>query len=105
MFVSIILFTQKTSNNHFQEETKCSLKGYDESFEPDRKLLNEDIWTRVCFYRFECKALQLAVEWENHEYVLMELNGGGCILARDKKYANIARAIIHQIRPKECIVT
>lgn len=93
MFFSINMFAQQSTNKNIQKEHRCTYKGYDESFVPDSKLLNQEVWSRVCEYRFECKVLRLAVEWENHEYNLLEMDGGKRLLARDKKFSNISKVI------------
>lgn len=71
------------------EET--TLKG---SFAPNDKLLIQEIWNRVNEYRFECEFLRLAVEYHNHEYLLLEMDGGKRILFRDAHYSMISEEIV-----------
>jgi len=64
------------------------------SFVPVKKLQNSELWQRVSEYRFECVFLRLAVEWDNFEYVLLEMDGRKRVLARDRNYAVITQMII-----------
>ena len=62
-------------------------------FMPDFDLLNEEMWVRVSEYRFESPFLRLAVEWEEGEYILLEMDGGHRILARSPFYSIISHKI------------
>ena len=44
-----------------------------ENFTPDKKLLKTKIWKRVSEYRFEDDYYYFAVEWQQNEYVLMDM--------------------------------
>ena len=71
------------------------------SFVPHPRLLDQTRWTRVSTYRFECEFLRLAVEFKDHSYVLMEMDGEKRILARSIDYNQITNRIIElTIRPR-----
>ena len=103
--LSFILIVMLFSNNLFAQEsmgekkdniqytTGCTYMD-DFLFEPDRKLLNQDIWTRICVYRFESAFLRLVVVWNGREYLLKEMDGEKRILAKNKKYPKISQTII-----------
>jgi len=63
------------------------------SFLPPAKLLNKEIWTRVSNTRFECNYLRLAVEYQNFEYILLEMDGEKRELTRAPKYKIIGEKI------------
>ena len=63
------------------------------SFIPPLKLLNKEIWTRVADTRFECNFLRLAVEYQNNEYVLFEMDGNKLELSRASEYKTIGDEI------------
>ena len=64
------------------------------TFIPHPRLMDRDRWTRVSTYRFECHFLRLAVEFKDHSYVLMEMDGQKRILARSINYNEISQKII-----------
>ena len=63
------------------------------SFIPPIKLLNKEIWTRVADTRFECEFLRLAVEYQNNEFVLFEMDGNKLELSRASEYKIIGDEI------------
>jgi hypothetical protein len=63
------------------------------SFTPPLKLLNKKIWERVSHTRFECHYLRLAVEYQDSEYVLYEMDGAKRELSRAREYSTIGREI------------
>jgi hypothetical protein len=63
------------------------------SFVPPAKLLNKEIWTRVSNTRFECNFLRLAVEYQNFEFVLFEMDGAKRELSRAPKYKILGEEI------------
>jgi hypothetical protein len=63
------------------------------TFVPPKKLQNKEIWTRVSNTRFECKFLRLAVEYENFEFILYEMDGKKRELCRASKYSILAHGI------------
>lgn len=63
-------------------------------FTPNEKLLIPEIWNRVSEYRFECEFLRLAVEYKDHEYYLIEMDGNQRVLAQDVHYSVISDRII-----------
>ena len=75
--------------------TKYKMEHDYEAFQPHIKLLNTSIWNRVTANRFECDFLRLAVEWRNHQYWLLEMDGQQRLLARHEQYAVIAHVIVH----------
>lgn len=64
------------------------------NFVPHPRLLQEHRWTRVSTYRFECPFLRLAVEFKDHNYVLMEMDGEKRVLAKNINYEIITRKIM-----------
>lgn len=64
------------------------------AFVPHLNLLNEEIWTRVSAYRFECEFLRLAVEFRDHNYVLVEMDGEQRELAKSINYELIKNKIV-----------
>ena len=62
-------------------------------FVPHPYLLNTSLWKRVSEYRFECEYLRLAVEFKDHTYVLIEMDGDKRILARSIDYLRISNKI------------
>lgn len=73
------------------------------TFVPHPNLLNDEIWTRVSAYRFECEFLRLAVEFRDHNYVLMEMDGEQRELAKSIDYELIKNMIVEltlNTRPK-----
>ena len=64
-----------------------------EAFSPNEKLLNKDIWQRVSVNRFECVFLRLAVELNNNEYLLFEMDGNKRLLIKNEEYSVISKAI------------
>ncbi|MCK5443633.1 MAG: hypothetical protein KAJ23_17240 [Maribacter sp.] len=63
------------------------------AFVPPTKLLNKEIWTRVSNTRFECKFLRLAVEYQNFEFILFEMDGGKRELSRAPEYKILGEEI------------
>lgn len=63
------------------------------SFIPPVKLLNKEIWNRVADTRFECDFLRLAVEYQNNEFVLYEMDGNKLELSRASEYKTIGDEI------------
>lgn len=63
------------------------------SFIPPVKLLNKEIWNRVADTRFECDFLRLAVEYQNNEFVLFEMDGNKLELSRASEYKTIGNEI------------
>ena len=80
-------------SNNFNLITKKIKTEIKKRFKPNRKLINKDIWYRISLYRFECRFLRLAVEWEDKEYVLYEMDGAKRELARSKDYSDIEKVI------------
>lgn len=73
------------------------------AFVPHPNLLNEELWTRVSAYRFECEFLRLAVEFRDHNYVLVEMDGEQRELAKSIDYELIKNKIVEltlNTRPK-----
>ena len=64
------------------------------AFVPHPNLLNEELWTRVSAYRFECEFLRLAVEFRDHNYVLVEMDGEQRELAKSINYELIKNKIV-----------
>ena len=63
-------------------------------FVPHPRLLDTERWTRVSTYRFECEFLRLAVEFRDHSYILLEMDGEHRVLARSIDYNKISQRII-----------
>lgn len=63
------------------------------SFIPPTKLLNKEIWSRVANTRFECNFLRLAVEYQNSEYILYQMDGNKLELSRASEYKIIGEEI------------
>ena len=63
------------------------------TFNPPRKLMNEEIWTRVSNTRFECNFLRLAIEYQDFEYVLYEMDGLKRELSRARDYNTLGEEI------------
>lgn len=63
------------------------------TFVPPIKLLNTDLWTRVSNTRFECNFLRLAVEYQDFEYVLYEMDEPKRELSRSPEYRVIGQEI------------
>ena len=76
------------------EEDQISAELNEGTFVPHPRLLQEHRWTRVSTYRFECPFLRLAVEFKDHTYVLMEMDGEKRVLARSINYEMITRKIM-----------
>lgn len=81
-------------SNDFNLITKKIKTKMRKRFKPDRKLTNKNIWYRISLYRFECGFLRLAVEWQDKEYVLYEMDGAKRELARSKDYSDIEKVIV-----------
>ena len=62
-------------------------------FIPHLKLAQKMLWERVSMYRFECAYLRLAVEWQEKEYVLLEMDGEKKELTRSKDFKDIQLVI------------
>ena len=63
------------------------------TFTPPIKLLNKELWNRVSNIRFECNFLRLAVEYQDFEYVLFEMDGLKRELSRAREYRIIGEEI------------
>jgi hypothetical protein len=63
------------------------------TFVPPIKLLNKDLWNRVSNTRFECSFLRLAVEYQDFEYVLYEMDEPKRELSRSPEYRIIGQEI------------
>jgi len=63
-------------------------------FIPHLNLGQKMIWERVSMYRFECPYLRLAVEWQEKEYVLVEMDGDKKELARFTDFKDIKLVIM-----------
>ena len=62
-------------------------------FIPHLKLAQKMLWERVSMYSFECAYLRLAVEWQEKEYVLLEMDGEKKELTRSKDFKDIQLVI------------
>jgi len=92
-FVVLFVFTtysQESKTFKFLQEKPPKKRN---SFTPPKKLLNNDIWIRVSDTRFECVFLRLAVEYQNFEFVLYEMDGQKRELSRAIKYSTISSEI------------
>lgn len=78
----------------FKKEDYNTTKLNTATFVPHPNLLNEELWTRVSDYRFECEFLRLAVEFRDHNYVLVEMDGEQRDLARSIDYELIKNKIV-----------
>ena len=82
-----------------QKGNKTASYSNNRAFTPPSKLLNKDIWERVSHTRFECHFLRLAVEYQDVEYVLYEMDEPKRELSRASDYRTIAKEIaINTIR-------
>ena len=83
-------FAQKSPRNKL---SKKAVHNNANSFSPPIKLLNKEIWHRVSPTRFECEYLRLAVEYQDFEYVLYEMDGEKRELSRAREYSTIGKEI------------
>jgi hypothetical protein len=83
-------FSQKSTANKLSKKVVIK-DAY--SFIPPIKLLNKEIWNRVSNTRFECTFLRLAVEYQEFEYVLFEMDGLKRELSRAPKYSILGEEI------------
>lgn len=77
--------------DYLEEQADTIYKSF--VFVPHPYLLNKSLWKRVSDYRFECEYLRLAVEFKDHTYVLIEMDGDNRILARSIYYERISNKI------------
>ena len=99
LLIFLIFFTALPMWSQFHERPEDRVEAaadtiYKSSvFVPHPRLLNTRLWKRVSEYRFECEYLRLAVEFNNHTYVLIEMDGDKRILARSIDYIIISNKI------------
>ena len=95
LIICAIAYTTNSFSQKSDDRKLLSEHGQQEfySFKPSEKLLNEEIWTRVSNTRFECNFLRLAVEYQDFEYVLYEMDGPKRELSRAPDYKTIATEI------------
>ena len=84
-------FSQKPNNSKLLKDLVRE-EAY--TFVPSKELLNKGIWNRVSNTRFECNFLRLAVEYQDFEYVLYEMDEPKRELSRASKYHIIANEIV-----------
>lgn len=97
MYFLIFVFgvnAQRTSESTVKVVDEIVINEATYSFVPVKKLQNREIWQRVSEYRFECGFLRLAIEWDNGEYVLLEMDGGKRELQRDRSYKVSTKMIL-----------
>ena len=101
MFLIIVLFStlnalaQVVNDTLKKTDIESNIIFNSYSFIPHPKLLNKEIWNRVSEFRFECDFLRLAVEFKEHSYVLVEIDGEKRELARSIDYRVISQNIIY----------
>ena len=84
------LFAQNSNENKLLKDL---VKEEYYTFVPSKELLNSEIWTRVSNTRFECNFLRLAVEYQDFEYVLYEMDEPKRELSRAPEYHIIRNEI------------
>ena len=87
----------------YKKEDNNKTKLNTATFVPHPRLLDEERWNRVSENRFECEFLRLAVEFRDHNYVLMEMDGEQRELAKSINYELIKNKIVEltlNTRPK-----
>ncbi len=84
---------QSIFGQHVENDTIMNTQEI-QQFQPDRKLLNAELWTRVSPNRFECRFLRLAVELRGYQYHLVEMDGNKRILISSSDYKVITNAIL-----------
>jgi hypothetical protein len=93
MLFSISMCARKKEKKKMKKENVIT-NAEISSFAPNKKLLNQEIWTRVSENRFECNYLRLAVELRNFAYILKEMDGKEHILAIEFNYYYIRNKIL-----------
>lgn len=88
------VYGQDTIEQPQSSASKIEFNYTNPSFVPHRNLMNTDLWKRVGNNRFECEYLRLAVEFRDHTYVLIEMDGEERIMARSINYNRISSKII-----------
>ncbi|WP_242093915.1 hypothetical protein [Aestuariivivens sediminicola] len=95
LLICAIAYTTNSFSQKSNDSKLLTKQGQQEfySFKPSKKLLNEEIWTRVSNTRFECNFLRLAVEYQDYEYVLYEMDEPKRELSRAPDYKTIGEEI------------
>ena len=94
MFFSKHVYCQDSIKQLQDKASKVEPNYASGSFVPHSNLLNNDLWKRVSEFRFECEYLRLAVEFRDHSYLLLEMDGEKRILAKSINYNVISGKII-----------
>ncbi len=92
-FMSLQMWSQFHERPEDRIESATDTMYKSSVFVPHPNLLNMSLWKRVSEYRFECEYLRLAVEFKDHTYVLIEMDGDKRILARSIYYERISNKI------------
>ena len=95
LFACAILYTlcSFSQKSNYSKSSKKNAVDEAHSFVPPTKLLNTEIWTRVSNARFECNFLRLAVEYQNFEFILFEMDGAKRELSRAPEYRILGEEI------------
>ena len=71
-----------------------------EKFNLHKKLLNKEVWTQVSTFRFEDNYNYLAVEWQDREYVLIDMANQNKELIRSNNFNLITKKIKTEIKKR-----